>query len=832
MANQPWALTDPAHPSPAIEWLHCQPAIGYLTYSTARAMSSHAGAGSSSERPLELAVRTEQIRLLYGNTTLSVSVTIAVSSVLAFLQWPVLPHGGVVAWLAYMLLVSVGRLGLWQFYRDRSDLRPVRPWGRLFSIGTAFSAAGWAGTALLLYPTGHLTNQVFLAFVLGGMMVGAASVLAARVVDFALFISLTGLPTALRFLLEGDQVHIGMGVLGALYTLATLITAWRVHQTIVSSLRLRLENQELLGSLRLSKHRADVLNENLRAEAAERKRAGAAVEKSEKRLELALFGADLGLWDWDIEAGGIFWDEQWAAMLGYTLEELPPALATWEHLVHPDDRANRKLALQEHLDGMRPFYESEQRMSTKSGDWKWILSRGKVVARDAQARPLRITGTNRDVTEYHNTQEALRQSYEVLESRVQERTAKLNDAVALLRTEIAERQRAEQERERMEDHLRSAQKLEAIGILARGIAHDFNNILTSIIGFTALAKEALPPDSVGQDHLDQVAKAGERAADLVRRLLLFSRKTDESKTPVEIVPVVVETLQLLRASIPSTIEVRQNIAPDCGYVLAGPTLIHQVVMNLCTNAYQAMQGSVGCLEVTLAPVVLDPSRSTLPPGSYVKLTVSDTGPGIPAHLANRVFEPFFTTKEAGKGTGLGLAVVHGVVTNCGGSVSFESTPGQGTSFFVYLPRLEAGRIAGERAPGPAPGGRERILFVDDEEDIVLLATRMLRDLGYTVVSQTSSVESLRIFLADPQAFDLLISDFTMPKMMGEELISKVRAVRPDIPAILISGFHDAAVSRGGAPGAALVECVEKPFSRSDLALAVRRALDRRNAPCA
>lgn len=782
-------------------------------------------------RTLELAVRNEQIRLLYGNTTLSVGVTTAVSSVLAFLQWAVIPHRTVLAWLAYMLLASLGRFSLCQFYRNRANLRTARVWGLLFSIGTALSAAGWGVTALVLYPKDHLTNQVFLAFVLGGMMVGAASVLAARVVDFALFISLSGLPTALRFLAAGDEVHVAMGMLAALYTLATLITAWRVYQTIVSSLRLRFENQDLLASLRLSTHRAEVLNDNLLAEVAERERAAEAVQKSEKRLELALFGGDLGLWDWEIGTGEIFWDGQWAAMLGYELEELKPALATWEHLVHPDDRLPRKLALQEHLDGVRPFYESEQRMSTKGGDWKWILSRGKVVARDAERRPLRITGTNRDVTEHHRTQEALRQSHEVLESRVQERTAELHEAVALLRQEIAERQRAEQERERMEGHLRSAQKLEAIGILARGIAHDFNNILTSIIGFTALAKDALPPESHAQDHLNQVAKAGERAADLVRHLLLFSRKSDESKTPVEIVPVVVETLQLLRASIPSTIEVRQNIAPDCGYVLAGPTLVHQVMMNLCTNAYQAMQGSVGCLEVTLAPVVLDPSSSTLPAGSYVKLTVSDTGPGIPAQLADRVFEPFFTTKEAGKGTGLGLAVVHGVVTNCGGSVSFESTPGKGTSFYVYLPCAAAVRVAAEEAPGPAPGGSERILLVDDEEDIVKLVTHILLDLGYAVMSKTSSLETLRIFISDPHAFDLVISDSTMPKMMGEELIGKLRAVRPDIPAILISGFHDAAVSPEGAKGLALVERLNKPLSRSALALAVRRALDRRTAPC-
>ncbi len=284
------------------------------------------------ERTWESAVYGEQIRLLYENTTLSVGVTVAVSSVLCFLQWAVIPHRAVLAWLTYMSLISLGRFGLWQSFRTRADLRTIRVWGLLFSIGAGLSAAGWGAAGLLLYPKDHLTNQIFLAFVLGGMMVGAASVLAARVVDFALFISLSGMPTALHLLSEGDDVHIAMGSLGALYTLATLITAWRVHETIISSLRLRFQNQDLLASLRLSKHQTEVLNHNLLAEGAERKRAAEAVEKSERRLELALFGADLGLWDWDVDTGEIFWDERWAAMLGYNWRSSSPRFppgSTW-----------------------------------------------------------------------------------------------------------------------------------------------------------------------------------------------------------------------------------------------------------------------------------------------------------------------------------------------------------------------------------------------------------------------------------------------------------------------------------------------------------------------
>jgi PAS domain S-box-containing protein len=749
-------------------------------------------------------VRHEQVRLLYENTTISVCVTVAVASVLTYLQWSVVPHPVVLGWLAYMLAISLARFGLWQLYRKFTRLQTIRAWDVQILIGVALAAAGWGATAIVLYPKNHLTNQLVLIFVLGGMMVGAASVLAARIPAFAVFIVLSGLPTSLRLLLETDDVHIAMGRLGVLYTITTLIMAWRVHLTIVSSLQLRFENQDLLTSL----------------------------QKSERRLELALFGADLGLWDRDIQTGEVFWDQQWAAMLGYGLEELQPALQTWEQLIHIDDRPKVQLALRRHLDGGQPFYESEHRMRTKSGEWKWILSRGKVVTRDLNSRPIRITGTHRDMTDRKRTEDALRQSHEALESRVAERTAELHQAVTLLRDEITERKRAEQDRARLEAHLQNVQKLEAIGILARGIAHDFNNILTSIIGYTHLACDDLLRGSPARDHLEQVVKAGERAADLVRRLLVFSRKDEESARPVEIGPVVVETLQLLRASIPSSIDFRQEIDPNCGYVPANPTLIHQVVMNLCTNAYQAMQGSVGCLEVTLAPIELDHSRSAspvgLPDGPYVKLTVSDTGSGISAAVAERVFDPFFTTKDVGHGTGLGLSVVHGVVSRCGGLATFESLPGTGTSFFVYLPRVPAGQQSAEKALRPAPCGTGHVLFVDDEESIVQLGARMLRDLGYEVTAESSSLRAFDLFTADADGFDLVISDFAMPKMTGGEFITRVREVRPDIPAILISGFHDEAVPIDPAGGIDAIERVSKPFTRSDLAFAIRRALDRSN----
>jgi len=767
-------------------------------------------AGKQARQTFNRALRAEQNRLLYANSSLAVFVTLFAAGILARLQWSVIRHAVVLTWLGYMVIVTLGRLALEVRYRKAHDHDNTRKWGLAFMIGVVFGASGWGAAGLVLYPEGSLVNQVFLAFVLGGMMVGAASVLAARVEAFAVFIVLSGLPTALRLFAPGDDVHIAMGLLALLYTVATLITARRVNATICTSLDFEFQNRDL----------ATLLN----AEAAERRLAAAAVEKSEHRLELALFAADMGLWDWNVETGEIFWDAQWSAIIGYAVGELTPTLDTWQQLVHPEDRDAVVRAVQEHLAGLRSYYQSEHRMLTKEGEWKWVLARGRIVERGAAGQPLRMTGTHRDVTVRRQTEDELRQARETLEVRVAERTAELNRVVKLLTEQIGERQRAEQERDRAEGHLRNVQKLEALGILAGGVAHDFNNILTSIIGYSQLAQDAVSPGSPAHGSLMQVMAAGNRAADLVRRLLVFSRKREQPAKLVDIAAEVADALQLLRASIPPSIEFQQQLESGCGYVLADPGLIHQVVMNLCTNAYQAMKGSPGSLEVTLSPVELDRPAALalgLSAGSYVKLSVRDSGTGIPPEIAGRIFEPFFTTKEVGEGTGLGLSIVHGVVTGCGGTASFESKPGEFTSFYVYLPRA-ASEPTEAKAAGTTPGGSGHILFVDDEPSIVGLATLMLQNLGYRVTGTTSSVEALELFREAPDQFDMVVSDFIMPKMTGEELVEGMRVIRPELPVLLISGFHDTVTTKADLP-----KTLRKPFSQADLGQAIHALMGER-----
>ncbi len=395
-------------------------------------------------------------------------------------------------------------------------------------------------------------------------------------------------------------------------------------------------------------------------------------------------------------------------------------------------------------------------------------------------------------------------------------------------SDIPSRKEAERRRDSSEKQLLQAQKLEAIGVLAGGIAHDFNNILTAIYGFTFLTKETLPAESRAHENLDQVLKASERARDLVRQILAFSRQGDEKRTEIGIASLVREALKLLRASLPVSIEIREEIESDCGAVLADSTQIHQVVVNLYTNAYQAMRHTGGLLTVSLRPVEVDAAVTEqiadLQQGSYVKLTVSDTGSGIDANVRQRIFDPFFTTKAVGEGTGLGLSVVHGIVTSHHGAISFESDAGKGTKFFVYLPRVESGPVEQAAVDKPTPTGAEHILFVDDEEAIVQFGQRALEQLGYRVTTRKSGVEALDLFRAQPDRYDVVLCDVTMPMMSGIDLGIEVMAIRSDVPVILMTGFSEL-VTREKAKNMGFRELVMKPFAVSDLAKTLRRVTE-------
>jgi len=379
--------------------------------------------------------------------------------------------------------------------------------------------------------------------------------------------------------------------------------------------------------------------------------------------------------------------------------------------------------------------------------------------------------------------------------------------------------------------LRQAQKMEAIGTLAGGIAHDFNNILAAVMGYTDLALSEVAADGEVHEFLKEVRVAGERACDLVKQILMFSRKTEQQRRPLRLAPVIKEALRLLRAPLPSTIEIRQDIPQECGPVMADLSQMHQLVVNLCTNASHAMRENGGVLEVTLKEMEIDqermPEQVALPPGRFARLSVGDTGHGMDEGTKGRVFEPFFTTKNPGEGTGLGLSVVHGIVESHEGAICVESEVGKGTRFDVYFPLCVQGseEPAEEGEDSEPPRGNETVLFVDDEVQIVGSIGEALRRLGYKVEAYTGSVEALERFRDDPKRFDIVVTDQTMPQLTGVELSRQLLEVRPDLLIILCSGF-DQPVRHEDAERLGIADVLMKPLRLRDLAVAVRKLLDR------
>lgn len=401
-------------------------------------------------------------------------------------------------------------------------------------------------------------------------------------------------------------------------------------------------------------------------------------------------------------------------------------------------------------------------------------------------------------------------------------------AVLTIARDISKRKRAEQEKNKLEIQLRQAQKMESIGTLAGGIAHDFNNILFPIIGYAEMSLEDTPENSEIYNNIQEILKAANRAKDLVQQILTFSRKSEHECKPIQIRFIIEEVLKLLRASLPSTIEIVRQIEEKCDWIMGDAAQMHQLIMNLCTNAYHAMREKGGILEVSLKNVVLSYDDVAyypdIKPGSYVKLNIHDTGHGMGSEILERIFDPYYTTKKTGEGTGLGLSIVHGIVKTHKGYINVYSEPGNGTTFYVYFPGIvinDTGELPTLSEESP-PGGDEHILLIDDEEQIAKMCQKKLERLGYRVTALTDSSEGMELFLRESEKFDLVITDRTMPGMTGLKLAGELLRIRPDIPIILSSGFGKVPLKE---KAIGIRGYVTKPVIISDLAKIIRRVLD-------
>jgi PAS domain S-box-containing protein len=488
---------------------------------------------------------------------------------------------------------------------------------------------------------------------------------------------------------------------------------------------------------------------------------------------------------WPVE----FVSDNVKVLFGYTAEEFTSGKVSYAATVYPGDleRVAQEVTKYSEEEGREGFGHKPYRIFTKDGETKW-LGDMTFIRRNEKG----------DITHYQG-----------------------------IVLDITERKRVEEEKERLQSQLQQSQKMEAIGTLAGGIAHDFNNILAIILGNAELAADDVPDGNPATENLEEIRLASIRAKDMVQQLLSFSRKTDEESKPLEMVPVIKESMKMLRSAIPTSVEFRQYLSDDPCDIMGDVAQLNQILMNLFTNAAHAMPKG-GLIEMTLKKVRLMEEKSCfdwiLSPGDYVNLNVRDTGGGIDPAIMDRIFEPYYTTKEIGKGTGMGLSVVHGIVKRHGGGIRVESALGKGTLFEIYFPALEKMAVEEKEPNGGIKGGSERILFVDDEESMVSLNRQRLERLGYQVKTTTKPVEALEWFKADPDQFDVIITDLTMPQMAGDRLAAEILKIRSHMPVIICSGYSER-MSAKKADALGVRKYIEKPVSARNLATALREVLD-------
>ena len=522
------------------------------------------------------------------------------------------------------------------------------------------------------------------------------------------------------------------------------------------------------------------------------KKVEAALRESERRLELALESAGLGLWDHNLKTGEVIRNKRWAEMLGYTLEELGADAQTWKNLIHPDDLPMVVKIARDHEEGKIPFFKVEHRLRAKNGEWKWVLNWGKVVERDENGRPVRATGTHLDITE---------------------------------------RKQEEEERLKLEAQIQQAQKFESLNVMAGSIAHNFNNLLMAVLGNLELASEKLPVDSPLKRNIDNAARAAEHAAELSTLMLTYVGKTEVKMEVINITEVVEEMMAVLELALSKKAKLQFNCSPAPVFFKGDPARIRQVIMNLVTNAAEAVGDTHGTITMTTGTVFCERAcfqqpfiKDDLPEGNYVYLEISDTGCGMDRETINKIFDPFFTTKFLGRG--LGMAVVLGILRAHRGLISLDSRPGKGTKVRVLFPALDIPGKGSVKIGKVVNGwcGSGTILLVDDQESILDVGEQMLERLGFHVLTAANGLEAIDIFREQGEIIDCVLLDYSMPDLDGRETLNVLHCLRNDVPVILSSGYTEEHISKSFVD-VFPADFIQKPYQLSILAEKLQKVLN-------
>jgi two-component system, cell cycle sensor histidine kinase and response regulator CckA len=747
--------------------------------------------------------------------------TVVNATIAVYLFRHQVPISLLLAWLAAVVLITALRLPL--FHRSASAAPESIRAKHLDRWLMAAAGAGgllWGAAGFFFFPLLAREYQVFLAFILGGMVAGAAGTHSVFMPAFLAFSIPAVLPIMVRFFLLPGEMETAMGFLVLIYIGLMIPIARLINLTILNNFRLRFHNEDLLAVQATAAREAERANLELQREVTERRNIEHALQQSRSELEQRVADRTLELTEANRKMQADIAERRKVEQkLRETNDLLERVFSTsflqiayldrWFHFI----RVNQAYAAAqgknpEDLIGKSHFEIYPSRENAEI--YRQVITTGRKIS--FRAKPY----THPDHPERGTTY----WDWELIPlfsdgGEVQ--------ALALFLADVTERIRAE-------EYLRQAQKMEAIGTLAGGIAHDFNNILNAILGFTELAQREIPADSPAGARLAKAIAAGHRAAELVRQILAFSSRSELERQPLRLQTEIEEAARMLEATLPAEIILRTDIDRACRPVLANSSQIHQVLMNLGTNACHTMREQGGVLTISLDEIKIEADSVWTPdlhPGRYARIAVADTGPGMDEETRVRIFDPYFTTKAMGEGSGMGLAIVHGIVKSHQGSIRVLSAPGKGSRFEVLLPVLQvepAARAGGKNDHWQQSAGR--VLLVDDEEMIVEIGREMLEQIGCLVVTAINGREALEIFRRQPEDFDLVITDQSMPGLTGAELTRRLLEIRADLPVFLITGFSEI-LDEEQAKTLGVRELIMKPFSLADLATPVHRLLGKK-----